>query len=76
MKHCIGPVRSFFPVVLEVIYSNTRGSVSSDFQTPRRELKIRRVAKYEVSGNVMKHCQLKVKLRSKRTDKIVKIYAN
>ena len=29
-----------------VIYSNTRDNVSSDFQTPRRELKIRRVAEY------------------------------
>ena len=37
--------------------SNTGDCVSSDFQTPRRESKIRRVVFfYQVLGNRMKHC--------------------
>ena len=67
-----------------VIRNNYIKRVSSDFQTPRRELKIRRAAEYfltkfEVFGNRMKHClecdissQSKLKLRSKRRNKFRK----
>ena len=49
--------------------SNTRDSVSSDFQTPRTELKIGRAAEYFWRNS-------RKKLRSKRRSKIVKTYAN
>ena len=68
--------------------SNKRESVSSHFQTPRRELKIRRVAEYfdklrgvwtfdETPSRVFDiSSQSKLKLRRKRINKILKIYAN
>ena len=65
--------------------SNTTDSVSSDFQTQRRESKLRsRVFLTRCFGQRMKYClscliylpQSKQKLRSKRRNKIVKIYAN
>ena len=68
--------------------SNTRDSVSSDFLTLRRELKIRRTAEYfwrnsrclEIGWNTVSSVwyifSIKAKTRNKQRNKMVKIYAN
>ena len=72
----------------DVIYQTRATVFHRDIQTPRRELKIRRVAEYfdEIRGVWIADetltrvfdisSQSKQKLRRKRRSKIVKIYAN
>ncbi len=71
-------------VKFEVIYQTREAVFHRDIQTPRRELKIRRadeirdvwIADKTLSRVFDISSQSKQKLRSKRRNKIVKIYAN
>ena len=65
-------------IILQVIYQTRETVFHRDIQTPRRELKIRGlwIADDTLSLVFDISSQSKLKLRRKRRNKIVKLYAN